>query len=565
MNPFLVADELTRAVRDYLHTTMGFADPAMDQALASLATCDEGGMFRGPYVEVRLPYRSVGEDWENPLEITPSFPPYAHQLAAWQRLSSRQDGPARPTLVTTGTGSGKSECFLYPVLDHCRRHRHTQGVMALVLYPMNALASDQARRLAEMIHTDPALRGNVSAGMYVGGPKDFQGSPVMTPTGVITDRHALRQHPPHILLTNYKMLDFLLLRREDHDLWATNSPDTLQFVVLDEFHTYDGAQGTDVACLLRRLRVRLGAEQGSLACVGTSATLGGGSAEASALRLRGFAEKLFGETFPAESVITEIRQELAELPPPPATAVTAFPEIGPELQPLAGESAASHAARQAILWFPTLSTGKPQAALDRVALGAALLAHPLTLEVLSRCAGAPTLLCDLHRALAPHHPRDPELSEQDRRLLLLSFLSLLTWARRPGSRPLVQCLAQLVVRELSRLARSATATPDLFWRDDRPRDEVPRALVPVYCRTCGADAWMASQRPEDRDEPLDDDFQAIYASFTRASGHTLYLHPGAPPGEQLELYRNYLDPRSLRVVPEPPEGVDAPKVYKHRE
>ena len=61
--------------------------------------------------------------------------------------------------------------------------------------------------------------------------------------GVIDKREAIRADPPDILLTNYKMLDFLLLRNEDLELWAGNDPDTLQYVVLDEFHTYDGAQG----------------------------------------------------------------------------------------------------------------------------------------------------------------------------------------------------------------------------------------------------------------------------------------------------------------------------------
>ena len=92
---------------------------------------------------------------------------------------------------------------------------------------------------------------------------------------MITDRDTLRKHPPDILLTNYKMLDYLMLRPKDRALWAHNGPTTLRYVVVDELHTFDGAQGTDLALLLRRLRQRLKVPEGHLICAGTSATLGG--------------------------------------------------------------------------------------------------------------------------------------------------------------------------------------------------------------------------------------------------------------------------------------------------
>ena len=93
---------------------------------------------------------------------------------------------------------------------------------------------------------------------------------------LVTDRDTLREHPPDILLTNYKMLDYLLVRPFDFRLWRRNAPDTLRYLVVDELHTFDGAQGTDLACLIRRLRVRLDASREKLICAGTSATLGDG-------------------------------------------------------------------------------------------------------------------------------------------------------------------------------------------------------------------------------------------------------------------------------------------------
>ena len=163
----------------------------------------------------------------------------------------------RSTVVATGTGSGKTECFLYPILDYCRQRAGRKGIKAILIYPMNALATDQARRIAEIVHATPALRGRVTAGLYVGQAE--QSSHIgMGPEHVVTDRAMLREHPPDILLTNYKMLDFLLIRPQDHRLWRHNEPATLRYLVVDELHTFDGAQGTDLACLIRRLRARLG-------------------------------------------------------------------------------------------------------------------------------------------------------------------------------------------------------------------------------------------------------------------------------------------------------------------
>jgi DEAD/DEAH box helicase domain-containing protein len=96
---------------------------------------------------------------------------------------------------------------------------------------------------------------------------------MMAAGSVITDRETLRR-APDILLTNYKMLDYLLIRPRDRKLWEKNTPTTLRYVVVDELHTFDGAQGTDLALLLRRLRARLQTPEGHLVCAGTSATLG---------------------------------------------------------------------------------------------------------------------------------------------------------------------------------------------------------------------------------------------------------------------------------------------------
>ena len=106
-------------------------------------------------VHVKTPFETVDENWESPLGWLPDgFLPYKHQAKAFERLSTVGGAEAEPTIVTTGTGSGKTECFMYPILDHCARMRAKgqRGIKALILYPMNALASDQAGRIAEAIH-----------------------------------------------------------------------------------------------------------------------------------------------------------------------------------------------------------------------------------------------------------------------------------------------------------------------------------------------------------------------------------------------------------------------------
>ena len=193
------------------------------------------------------------------------------------------------------------------------------GMKALILYPMNALANDQAKRLADLLTTRDELAG-ITAALYTGqdGPQRTK----VSADGLITDRAIIRDAAPDILLTNYKMLDQLLLRYEDKAIWQ-QSARSLQYLVLDEFHTYDGAQGTDVAMLLRRLGLTLksylpgdaltDAERarplGRVTPVATSATLGdqGDPAE-----MIGFARTVFGDDFDETSVVTESRLGLAE-------------------------------------------------------------------------------------------------------------------------------------------------------------------------------------------------------------------------------------------------------------
>lgn len=343
--PTYASMHIVDGLSEYLTTTFSLAEDLTSQQLREFLNDPKGGMFYGPYVRTRLPY-APAQSWEGILGWLPSgFKPYRHQAEAFSRLVSfdRTTGETRrpsPTLVVTGTGSGKTESFLYPILDHCRRSTGS-GIKALILYPMNALAADQERRLAKLLHTEAELAG-VTAGIYTGEVVSG-GRRKASKDGLISDRSVLRDTPPDILLTNYKMLDQLLLREQDREMWE-KSAQSLQYLVLDEFHTYDAAQGTDVAMLLRRLGLMLKKYQpegflssedaarplGKVTPVATSATLGDKNAESGAGPSGGsdnadstaspaphsdmlsFAYTVFGEKMPADAVVGETLMTVEE-------------------------------------------------------------------------------------------------------------------------------------------------------------------------------------------------------------------------------------------------------------
>jgi ATP-dependent helicase YprA (DUF1998 family) len=323
--PTVRARDFQRGLSDYLSTTFALTDGTAQTAIKDFLGHPEDGLFKGPYVRLRLPFEPAQTGWRESLDWYEGFDPYGHQARAFERLTSkRTDGGMRrpqPTLVTTGTGSGKTEAFLYPILDHVLRAKKNgvTGTKALILYPMNALANDQANRLAKLLTEHPALSG-ITAGIYTGQQETSRTR--VSVDSLINDRDVFRTDPPDILLTNYKMLDMLLLRPQDALIWKRSST-SLQYVVLDEFHTYDGAQGTDVAMLLRRLGLTLKSHWpdelddhpllqeadrqrplGLMTPVATSATLGGKGDPDAMLQ---FAETVFGEVFDASAVITETR------------------------------------------------------------------------------------------------------------------------------------------------------------------------------------------------------------------------------------------------------------------
>jgi superfamily II DNA/RNA helicase len=225
-----------------------------------------------------------------PLEL------YTHQLEA---LATAQK--QKSFVVTTGTGSGKSLAFFLPIVDRILRARLEDPrprTRAIVIYPMNALANSQLEELEKFLCDYPQDKRPFTVERYTGQESQ-------------SDRERIAQSPPDILLTNFMMLELILTRFEQIDRRVVENCRGLEFLVLDELHTYRGRQGADVAMLVRRLRQRLSAQR--LLCIGTSATMSTtGSVEDQRKTVAEVASKLFGTTITSHEVIGETLQRITD-------------------------------------------------------------------------------------------------------------------------------------------------------------------------------------------------------------------------------------------------------------
>lgn len=329
IDPLRASDRIEEDYRSYLRTTFNLADPRLrDDLEAGLS--EERRVRRGPILQASPPYRPgatvrqlVDDAVLHPglldsstSVLPPDRPLYRHQEAALRAARS-----GRNLLVATGTGSGKTECYLLPVLDHLLRERDagtlgTPGVRALLLYPMNALANDQMKRLRDLFAPFP----EVTFGRYVGATPHERDQAVTQfrqqhhaepPPNELVDRESMKAAPPHVLLTNYAMLEYLLLRPADSPFFDGGTGRRWRFVVLDEIHVYDGARGAEMGMLLRRVRDRVhDSRRGALQCFGTSATLGRGEQDAPDV-IR-FAAALFDEAFDTSDIVHPDRLPLAQ-------------------------------------------------------------------------------------------------------------------------------------------------------------------------------------------------------------------------------------------------------------
>jgi ATP-dependent helicase YprA (DUF1998 family) len=313
-----VTPNIPRAVRDlvgeyrrFLRTSYRFLDPDLrKQFEAHLSQAEV--VVRGPYVTLARDFvrgatlsQLVGEGRAEKALLKANWPFGSTTLFLHQEQAFTAGREGRSFVVTTGTGSGKTEAFLLPILDGILRRKQEgrSGLQAVLLYPMNALANDQLERLRRL------LRGtglDLSFALYTGDSEASSRNLREAPAeGERLTRQATRRDPPDVLLTNYKQLEFLLVRPEDRILFT----DSLRYLVLDEIHSYRGALATEIACLIRRLKAHARLRPGELVGIGTSATVA--SSDEGATGLAAFATALFGEEVREGDVI---RESLAEIP-----------------------------------------------------------------------------------------------------------------------------------------------------------------------------------------------------------------------------------------------------------
>lgn len=315
IDPIAVSASLTDAYRRYLGSLITPNEPRIAGALTAeidRMAQSKQGLAKGPYLELTPAYEQAHSARQliDTGDLHPAFaqlasptfsldrPWYSHQVRSLAQIRR-----GRNVVVATGTGSGKTESFLLPVLDRILGDIASgdtrPGVRALLLYPMNALANDQLKRLRQILANTP----DVTFGRYTGEtrekPEDAEAKFQQQHPGTerlpneLLSREEMRQKPPHLLLTNYAMLEYLLLRPEDSELFGRPDANTWQFVVVDEAHVYDGASGAEIGYLLRRLRERV-AQGRQLQSIATSATVGTDLDRAAA-----FASDLFGSEFSA--------------------------------------------------------------------------------------------------------------------------------------------------------------------------------------------------------------------------------------------------------------------------
>lgn len=233
------------------------------------------------------PWGPSGSEYRFPQEARP----YVHQLEAWRALLSSEP---HSLVVTSGTGSGKTECFMVPVLNSLARARdgegRLRGVRALFLYPLNALIQSQRERLRAW--TGP-FGGDLRFCLYNGNtPNDARADHYREAPNEVHDRSVLRKDPPPIVVTNPTMLEYMLVRAEDAPILDA-SQGKLEWIILDEAHNYVGSQAAELALLLRRVLHAFGTQAERVRFVATSATIATGDPEAKR-QLQDFLARLAG-------------------------------------------------------------------------------------------------------------------------------------------------------------------------------------------------------------------------------------------------------------------------------
>ncbi len=297
MNIFNLRDSVISDYHQYVESFLNIQDERIRQFVSE--ELSSGILWPDPLIQLNPSYETgktvselVKDGILHPLcekifqRDGKSFRLYHHQEKAIHTAAKKEH-----YVLTTGTGSGKSLTYLIPIIDHILKNNpEPEQTRALIVYPMNALINSQAKEVERLLQNLGEGNRPIRFGRYTGQEKE-------------EEKTQLQQHPPHILLTNYVMLELMMSRPREF-VFLGHTLANLEFLVLDELHTYTGRQGADVSMLVRRVRQRCG--NNNLLCIGTSATMvTGGTRDEQQNAVAYVSGKIFGATVLPENVIDE--------------------------------------------------------------------------------------------------------------------------------------------------------------------------------------------------------------------------------------------------------------------
>ena len=312
-SPVIASKHIVDKYLRYLSTIFDINDSEYSKLFRQqLSQADQ--FYKGPFLDVSDSFAKGFSPQEmiTQKELVPSFSKfslnmnrelYEHQYSAIKKVLDHHN-----IVVSTGTGSGKTESFLIPILnelaEQCENGKLSPGVRALIIYPMNALANDQMERLRVILKTYPEITFGSYTGqtqneytMALSKYRDLNNNTEPLKNELIS-REQMHKYPPHILITNYSMLEYLMLRPSSSIFFEPLYAKQWKYIVLDEAHVYHGSTGIEVSMLLRRLRSRLG--NPDINYILTSATLGD---EQENQQVAEFASDLCAAQFNVEDIV----------------------------------------------------------------------------------------------------------------------------------------------------------------------------------------------------------------------------------------------------------------------
>ena len=316
-SPVEASKNIVKKYNRYLHTIFSIDNEEYNNQLKNQLISMQT-LATGPYLDVSDSFEKglsieqlIDKDMLakgfNKIRMPIKRPLYKHQQIAIEKTIKGEN-----LIVSTGTGSGKTESFLIPVLNHIIREHEAgkldKGVRALIIYPMNALANDQVERLRDLL----ADYQEITYGSYTGQTKNKYNEALAEykqlndnqepQKNELISREQIKENPPHILITNYAMLEYLMVRPGDSIFFNEENAKKWRYIVLDEAHVYNGSSGIEVSMLLRRLKAKL--QNDEINYILTSATLGD---ETSNAEVAEFGENLCNSNFDITNIVRAYR------------------------------------------------------------------------------------------------------------------------------------------------------------------------------------------------------------------------------------------------------------------